>query len=38
MDNIGCMSVINVCTNVNEIQSILPRLPYDDATIHMFLK
>jgi hypothetical protein len=38
MDNIGCMSVINVHTNMNEIQSILPCLPYDDVTIGVFLK
>ncbi len=26
-------SVIDVLTNMNEIQSILPHLPHDDATI-----
>jgi hypothetical protein len=31
-------SVINVLTNMNEIQSILPRLSHDDATINVFLK
>jgi hypothetical protein len=31
-------SVINVPTNVNQTQSILPCLPHDGATINMFLK
>jgi len=31
-------SVINVLTNMNEIQSILPCLSHDDATISVFLK
>jgi hypothetical protein len=31
-------SVINVLANVNQIQSILPCLPNDDASIDVFLK
>ncbi len=31
-------SVINVPTNVDQIQSILPHLPHDGATIGVFLK
>jgi len=31
-------NVINVNANVNEIQSILPCLPHDDAIIGVFLK
>jgi hypothetical protein len=31
-------NVINVPTNVNQTQSILPRLPHDGATICVFLK
>jgi hypothetical protein len=31
-------SVINVPTNVDQTQSILPHLPYDGATIGVFLK
>jgi len=31
-------NVINVPTNVNQTQSILPHLPHDDATIGVFLK
>jgi len=29
--------VINVFTNVNQIQLVLPHLPYDDATIGVIL-
>ncbi len=29
-------SVIDVLTNMNEIQSILPHLSHDDATIGVF--
>ncbi len=31
-------SVLNVLTNVNQTQSILPRLPHDGATIDVFFK
>jgi hypothetical protein len=31
-------SVINVPTNMNQIQSILPRLPHDGPTIDVFFK
>jgi len=31
-------SVINVLANVNQIQSILPHLPHDNATIGVFFK
>jgi hypothetical protein len=31
-------NVINVFPNVDQIQSILPRLPHDGATICVFLK
>ncbi len=31
-------NAINVLANVNQIQSILPHLPNDDVTIHVFLK
>jgi len=31
-------SVINVPTNVNQIQSILPHLPHDDTIINMFFE
>jgi hypothetical protein len=31
-------SVINVLRNVDQIQSILSRLPHDGATIGVFLK
>jgi len=30
--------VINVLTNINQIQLMLPHLPYDEATIGVFLK
>jgi len=29
-------SIINVLTNMNETQTILPCLPHDDATIGVF--
>jgi hypothetical protein len=31
-------SIINVSSNINETQSILSRLPYDDLTIGILLK
>jgi len=31
-------SVVNVLANVNKIQSILPYLPHDGATIGVFFK
>jgi hypothetical protein len=31
-------SVINVLANVDQIQSILPHLPHDSATIGVFIK
>jgi hypothetical protein len=31
-------SVINVLTNVDQIQSILPHLPHDDTIIDMFFE
>jgi hypothetical protein len=31
-------SIINVPTNVNFTQSILPHLPYDETTIGLLLK
>jgi hypothetical protein len=30
--------VINVLTNINQIQLMLPHLPYDEVTIGVFLK
>ncbi len=30
--------VINVPTNINQMQLLLPCLPYDDTTIGVFLK
>jgi hypothetical protein len=30
--------VINVPTNINQMQLVLPHLPYDGATIGVFLK
>ncbi len=30
--------IINVPTNINQMQLVLPRLPYDEATIGVFLK
>ncbi len=31
-------NVINVLTNVDQIQSILPHFPHDGVTINVFLK
>jgi hypothetical protein len=31
-------SIINVFTNVNQTQSIIPHVLYDDVTISVFLK
>jgi hypothetical protein len=38
MDNIRCMVVLLMFLQTNQIQSILPHLPHDDATIGVFLK
>jgi hypothetical protein len=33
-----CGNIVNVPTNFNLLQNILPRMPYDDSSIAIFFK
>jgi hypothetical protein len=33
-----CGNIVNVPTNLNLMQNILPKMPYDDSSIAIFLK